>query len=74
MQMKLRVALDIPAERYVAIYAGSAKTVHAIAEGGISVQFPGKELRRYVTHDGVQGIFDLYFDSAHKLQGIKRVN
>lgn len=74
MQMKLRVALDIPAERYVAIYAGSAKTIHAIAEGGLSVQFPGKELRKFVTHDGVKGVFDLYFDSTHKLQTIKRVN
>ena len=72
--MRLRVDLDIPADRYVAIYAGAAKTVHAIAEGGVSVQFPGNELRKFVTHDGVRGVFDLHFDSTYKLQSIQRVN
>ena len=72
--MKLRVALDIPAERYVALYAGTARTVYAVAEGGVSVQFPGHELRKFVTHDGVQGVFDLHINRDNKLRSIERVN
>ena len=70
---KLRVDLNIPADRYIALYDGRARNVYAIAEGGLSVQFPGSALREFVTHDGVSGSFDLHFDKQRKLIGIQRV-
>ncbi len=70
----VRIALDIPAERYVTHYAGNAHSVYTTAEGGLSVQFPATALRKFVTHDGVQGIFDLHFDRENKLTSITRVD
>jgi hypothetical protein len=70
---KLRVQLSIPAERYVALYAGSAKSIIATAEGGLTVQFPGSALHGFVTHDGLHGTFELYFDSFNKLTTVKRI-
>ena len=70
---KLRVQLSIPAEHYVALYAGSAKHVIATAEGGLTVQFPGSALHGFVTHDGIRGIFELHFDSCNKLTKVKRI-
>ena len=71
---KLRIQLSIPAERYVALYAGSAKYVIASAEDGLTVQFPGAVLNRFVTHDGVHGAFDLHFDYRNKLTSVERVS
>ena len=72
-QIKLQVELDIAAKRYLAIYAGAAKSLRVIAAGGLGVQFPGYELCEYLTHDGIKGLFDLYFDCTQKPQNLKRV-
>lgn len=69
---KLRVDIDIPAERYVALYAGQAKTIYAVSMDGVKVRFPGSALRKFVTHEGVSGSFVLQFDRNYKLTGIER--
>ena len=69
----VRVSLEIPAERYVALYDGTARSVYATAQGGLSVQFPAAALRGFVTRDGVHGVFDLHFDQANKLVSVNRV-
>ncbi len=43
----VRVSLEIPAERYVALYAGTARSVYAKAQGGLSVQFPALPLMSF---------------------------
>jgi hypothetical protein len=73
MQIKLQVELDIAAKRYLAIFAGAAKSLRVIAAGGLGVQFPGYELRKYLTHDGIKDLLDLYFDCTQKPQNLKRV-
>lgn len=72
-QIKLQVELDIAAKRYLAIFAGAAKSLRVIAAGGLGVQFPGYELRKYLTHDGIKDLLDLYFDCTQKPQNLKRV-
>ena len=72
--MKLRIQLSIPADRYVVLYSGKAKTIYAVADCGLSVQFPGSAMQKYVTHDGVSGLFDLHFDRNHKLLEVSRVH
>ncbi len=49
----LRVDIAIPAERYVALYSGKAKIIHAVSQDGLKVQFPGAALNRFVTHAGL---------------------
>jgi len=72
-QIKLQVELEIAAKRYLAIYAGAANSLRVIAAGGLGVQFPGYELRKYLTHDGIKDLFNLYFDRTQKPQNLKRV-
>jgi hypothetical protein len=69
-----RVHLSIPAERYVALYAGKVKFVRAVSEGGLRVEFPGFILNRFVTHDGVHGVFEFKIDSLNKLKSVSRIN
>jgi hypothetical protein len=69
-----RVHLSIPAERYVALYAGKVKFVRAVSEGGLRVEFPGSILNRFVTHDGVHGVFEFKIDSLNKLKSVSRIN
>ena len=68
----VRVDISIPAERYVALYSGAARNVFAVSREGLKVQFPGKALHRFVTHDGVHGTFELRFDSDNKLVTVNK--
>lgn len=70
---KLQIDIDISAERYVALYNGQAKTVYAMSRQGVSVQFPGKILNQFVTHDGICGTFEIVFDGNNKLVNIKKI-
>lgn len=69
-----RVSLSIPAERYVALYAGKVTSVRAVTEEGLRVQFPGKVLNRFVTHEGLYGRFELKIDNNNRLQSIGLIN
>ncbi|MDT8428148.1 MAG: DUF2835 domain-containing protein [Pseudomonadales bacterium] len=65
--------LHIPAERYVALYAGQARDIQARSLDGASLRFPGNILRPFVSHDGVQGRFRISFDENHKFQAIEKI-
>jgi len=41
---------------------------------GKTVHFPANILRPFVTHDGVQGTFAIYFDDNNKFKDIKRLS
>ena len=70
---KLRVDIAIPAERYVELYSGRVKNIHAVSWEGLSVQFPGSILHRFITHDGIYGTFDLHFDEHNKLLSVSKL-
>lgn len=69
-----RVHLSIPAERYVALYGGKVKSVRAVTESGLRIEFPGKILNRFVTRQGVQGAFEIQIDANNKLKSISRIH
>ncbi len=68
-----RFRLAIPAEKYLAYYAGAAKAVIVRASDGRRIQFPAEHLRPFVTHQGVYGEFVLVYDANNRLQSLKRV-
>jgi len=70
---KLVVDISISAENYLAVYEGAAENVFATTREGLSVRFPAKILRPFVTHDGVVGSFAIYFDNDNKFQRIERL-
>jgi len=66
------VTLEIDAEAYQRMYAGQARNVLARDSQGHSIQFPAAALRRFVTHDGVQGVFLIEVDADNRLVEIRR--
>jgi hypothetical protein len=65
--------LNISAERMLIYYQGSAHQVSTRATDGRRLQFPAEALRRFVTHRGVQGLFEIRFGADHKLVSIERI-
>lgn len=71
--MDIVVTLDIPADEYVRVYQGTAKYVVARSQDGRTVRFPVNILQRFLTRDGIQGVFVLRHDANHKFVSIERL-
>lgn len=70
---RFRIRLDISPDMMEEYYAGRSTTVFAISEGGVSVQFPARLLRPYMTHEGIHGLFELITDREFRLQDFRRL-
>lgn len=70
---QIRFYLNLSVERYLSYYQGAARVVSVRSVDGQRVEFPAEHLRRFVTHDGVQGEFVLRFDSNNKFIGLERL-
>ena len=69
----MRFHLNLTAQEFEAFYRGSAKYVQAYSLEGLSIRFPGNILRPYLSHAGVQGLFEISFDEQNKFAGLKRI-
>lgn len=69
---KMRFSVSITAEQYQLYYQGSAKFVRVQTEDGRSLKFPASELQKFVTHDGIEGRFEIVFNDQHKLVSLNR--
>lgn len=70
---RVRFALNISQDALLSYYEGTARAVVVKSLDGRSIQFPASVLRRFVTGDGVQGIFEMEFDENNKFVGMQRV-
>jgi len=70
---RMRFSLDIPADKYLAYYQGSAKSVIVMTEAGLSLKFPASELQKFVKHDGIKGRFEIVFNAQNKLVSMNRI-
>ncbi|VAW69955.1 hypothetical protein MNBD_GAMMA10-3116 [hydrothermal vent metagenome] len=70
---KMRFSLSISTEQYQAYYQGAAKFVRVQTEDGRTLKFPASELQKYVSHEGIQGRFEIIFDDQHKLVRLDRL-
>lgn len=70
---KVWVNLRLSPEEYLRYYRGTAKVVYARDVQGRTVQFPANLLQRFVTQNGVDGLFEIQFTSGGKLIDIYRV-
>lgn len=69
----MRFRLAISAEDYLSYYEGVAKQVIVRAEDGRRLRFPASAIRKFVTREGVNGLFEISFDASNKLIGIERL-
>ena len=66
------VRLNISAAAYERMYRGDARTVVTHDAQGQRIQFPAAALRRFVTRDGISGVFVIRVDASNKLIDINR--
>lgn len=71
---RYRFRLNITREEYQSYYAGAANWVVARAFEGETVRFPASFLRRFVSRDGVHGIFEMEVDADDKLISMRRLS
>ena len=69
------VLLDIslPAERLQAVYRAQANRVLVTSRDGRRINLPAHHLRRFMTHSGVHGTFELEFDDTGRLLALRRL-
>lgn len=66
-------SVDISAVDFCAYYQGAYSVIVAQTEDGQRLQFPAGELRRWVSHTGIQGRFEITFTPDRKLQNLRKV-
>lgn len=70
---KLTIDIKITADRYEALYSGKVTNVKATSREGVTVQFPGRILNKFITHKGIDGTFVIEFDDDHKFKAITQI-
>lgn len=68
----LEVHLNISAREYLLLYKGIARNVSALAVDGRRVRFPASILQRFVTREGVFGVFVITFDDQGRFRAIEK--
>lgn len=66
----IRFYLDISPDDYIAYYKGTAKNVLTKSIDGRSIKFPANILQRFLTHNGIKGLFELRYDDNGKYSDI----
>lgn len=70
-----RVVLPIrlSADEYLKYYRGAARNVFARDLQGRVVQLPANLLQRFVTENGIDGLFEITITASGKMVDIKRL-
>ena len=66
------VPLHIDGEQFLRYYRGTARVVVARSVDGRTVQFPARILQRFLTRDGIHGVFVLRYDARNRFVSIER--
>lgn len=69
-----RFRLNICASEYETYYRGMAQSVVAITLDGQQIQFPASNLRRFVTHTGVHGLFEITYNAQQRLTALRKLD
>ena len=70
---KIVLNVALPAFKYEAMYAGAAKNLVASSLDGRKVQLPLPAFQRFVTHQGIHGLFEVEFDDKNKLIAVTKL-
>ncbi len=68
----IRFSLRLSSEQYLAYYKGYVRNISVIADDGRRIEFPAEHLRAYLTHEGIQGRFEIQFDRQHRFIALQR--
>ncbi len=70
----IRFKLAMPADKYMAYYQGKARHIMVRSLDNRTIKFPADSIRRFLTHEGIFGLFEIQFDENNKLIEIKQIN
>lgn len=70
-RIRFNIALD--ADKYLSYYKGNARNIVVRSEDNRSLKFPASAVRKFLTHDGIFGLFEIQFDDNKKLIEIIRI-
>lgn len=54
-------------------YRGEALAVFVVTDSGQSLQFPALHIRRFIDQHGINGRFQISFDTNNKLKSIEKI-
>ena len=69
----IRFRLALSADEYLAYYQGGARDVVTRSDDNRVIRFPASAIRKFVTHEGVYGHFEIFFDENNRLIAIESV-
>ena len=69
----LRFSLQLSSDQYLAYYKGQAKHISVVCDDGRRIEFPAEHLRSYLTHDGIQGYFEIEFDQQYRFSALRKL-
>lgn len=70
---KIVLSVALPAFKYEALYSGTAKNLVANSLDGRKVQLPLSAFKRFLTHEGINGVFEVEFDDSNKLIAVYKI-
>jgi len=73
MSHNIQFSIKLSYEKYASFYRGEAQSVLAWANDGRKIQFPAEILKPYLTRDGINGVFIIYFDNQNKYKKLEKI-
>jgi len=71
---RIRFGLHISADEYKKYYSGEVRYVLTRTYDGWRVKFPASYLRRFVSHGGISGEFEIAYDENNRFREIRRIS
>jgi len=69
-----RFNLQISQDQYLRYYQGSAGAVQVYSECGQRLRFPAARLRPFLTHNGIQGRFQITVSAENRFLELKKLS
>ena len=69
----VRFYLKLSPEALLEYYQGSKKFVRVKTYAGYNIQFRAEHLRAWITHDGINGEFEITFDQYKKFKSLTMI-
>ncbi|MDR4508014.1 MAG: DUF2835 domain-containing protein [Candidatus Brocadiaceae bacterium] len=70
---RIQFSLNIPSDEFEAYYTGDIRSILTRTTTGKTVRFPASILRKFLTHKGIYGSFEMALDKNNKFMSIERI-
>ncbi len=54
-------------------YQGVSRRISTVTEDGLRIEFPARNIQRFLTRDGIQGMFEMEISPANKFIAINKI-